>query len=251
MISNYIEIQLKLFRKYLNKALLKNRKRDIHQLRVALKKVFAISKVLERHIDDTDSYKAVQKKIKILFKLSGVVRDNQLMVTYARKWLLARERMQLKKACGLRVQNAFCVFQKEVDIVDINNLIRDYLSFFVDINGIGKSSIQESILEHVNSMEVSIREELKKDMVDFHTVRKWTKEQYYLLSIFKEDFKVDVNKQVRKLKKEQGEILGLWHDLVVFEQFLKELDLKLGERVYKRLDREIGCLINQIERVYA
>jgi CHAD domain-containing protein len=249
-ISNYIEMQLRLFKKHLKKALSNKRRRSIHQLRVALKKVFAISKVLELHIEDADSYKAIQKKIKILFKHAGAIRDNQLMIAYARKWLPFKEKKQLKRACDFHIQSAFSVLQKEVDIVDLKRLVGDYLAFFIDVNSIGKSGVQESLLEHVNLREVEIRDELKRDDVDFHLIRKWTKEQCYLLTFFKEDFKVDINKEMRKLKKKQGEILGLWHDLVVFKQFLKESGLKIREGVYKRLDKETRYLVNQIERAY-
>ena len=200
----------------------------IHDLRVSVKRLRLVYRLLNFFADKQFCAKKRAKLLIEVFKSAAALRDVQIGLA-----IIEKNNQDVQSDDDLMIK-----FLKEKELVEIHKFKEKYKKF--ELEEIDKLFVfSETLLNIIVDFpglqqtfniykELSLQEIidlLKKDKVDFHSVRKKLKNLTYLTEI--EQIHLLETTEKLFLLKFLGKLLGDWHDLDVF---LNELDLMQNEK---------------------
>ncbi|MFN8285471.1 MAG: CHAD domain-containing protein [Chitinophagales bacterium] len=187
-------------------------KEQIHQLRVAIKKIRAVLKLLGQ-LDRNFNYKATYKPYRQIFKSAAPIREEQLLQECLTK-LNIEDRLRntetLKKLNG-RFEHKIELYAKQIEGKQLQ------LNDNVAISS-------KAIAQYCNKIfkKSGKRWKRAKTDKDYHKIRKGLKELIYSLQLLCKDNRKDVlqTKEMKQAEKLQN-ALGDWHDNIMLKAKLK------------------------------
>lgn len=213
VISTYYQKQIHTIEIILKKRHRKISEQDVHQLRVAVKKVKAISDVI--HFSKPDfRRKKFMRSFKRIFKAAGKLRDIQLEITRLKQFQvfdsLKDYSHHLNKQLKKRKHIFFSLANEQMrrKLQKKSRMIFPYFEY-MSTNQVNR------FLEEKSNQVTRIMESSNLKEREAHQLRKMLKEFYYTTSIFGEK-----EKQFKNLDDFQ-ELLGQWHNDSVLEDYLQ------------------------------
>lgn len=237
-LSTYIRRQLNVFNTNLQLALYNQDREVIHDLRVALKRVFALQNILKMCVRDyEESYRIYFLEIRTIFKFIGEIRDHQLMVEWAERWLSESDFLDFEKERQSKIKIVAREINRYVERVNLNKSNLNLIKVFVTLDVIRPAYVKGVTEKYIGRNEGRILLELSTVNCNYHLIRKWVKEQYYLLQFLQDVLKVNVCDGVLKGKRELGKDIGEWHDLMVFCRCLNGCSVVVNNSVLAKLNK--------------
>jgi len=247
-LSTYVNKQLIVFTDNLNLASKNKNEEAIHDLRVALKRVFAIRHILKQTLTDYDlSIKPHFKPLKNIFNLTGIIRDHQLLIQNSHSRLSHNDYIQFRRICNSTIKNTHQKLFESLASISIQTEIRRVTKIFSILNLMRPEFIIETTLRLIETNDNYIQHEFHNPSCNFHNIRKWTKEQYYLYSLLIEFYKYNIDDSLIAKKKESGSKLGDWHDLRILHHHLSHNEIILNNTVLSSLEKETSILLEDIK----
>ncbi len=248
LLRTFVNKQLIVFTNNLNIASINHNEDAIHDLRVALKRVFAVRKILKQSVVDYKfSFKPHFHLVKSIFKTTGIIRDQQIMTHIAHKKLEQNEYVNYRRKCNRIIKPALLQLHKCIDYPDIKKEVNFITKIFYVLDILRPEYVINTFLDQISKNEHLIKEQLKTQNCNYHIVRRLIKEQYYLFSILKEVYKYKSDENLIAKKKELGSKLGDWHDLRVFHHNLIHSKMTINPNTITRLETEAKLLLNSIK----
>ncbi|MGQ1784301.1 MULTISPECIES: CHAD domain-containing protein [unclassified Saccharicrinis] len=222
------------FHKNLQKSNRYTDKKDIHNLRLDLKQIFALLKVLDLCMGNIskDFYKSV-KTVHKLFKLTGIIRDNQLILKRAKQTLPFKPYKTVKRITDKNIKKASQALEESLEQINIKQVRQDLILGFKETLHVRADMVIHHLKHRINRDEKKISKELAQKETDFHLIRRLVKEQFFLLVTLKEVFGVNVGYSKVAHKEKLGKDLGEWHDWVVCKSKIEEWDVGLDDVWWK------------------
>ncbi len=248
LLRTYVNKQLTVFTDNLNIASINHNEDAIHDLRVALKRVFAVRKILKQSVVDYElSFKPRFHLVKTIFKTSGIIRDLQIMKHIAHERLKQNEYVNYRRKCNRIIKPAILQLQDTIDDRIIKKEVGFITKIFYALDILRPEFVINTFLNQISENENLIEEQQNTQNCNYHMVRRLIKEQYYLLSILKEVYKYKSDENLIAEKKELGSILGDWHDLRVFHHDLIHSKMTINPNTIVKLETEAKLLLNSIK----
>lgn len=218
---------------------------DIHNLRLDLKQLFALFKVLKllkiQHVND---FKESLLLIKVLFKQTGILRDNQLIAEHGQEVLGFDALKELKKHSDKNILQTQHTIAELLQTIDLIKVERDLALAFKETMHLKSAYILEHIKAKIQKDEESIQKQLENKECDYHRIRRNVKEQYYLLCVIKDVLGENVGTHTIANKKQQAKVLGDWHDWVVFEELIQKWEVELDDATSNKIKSISGHFLN-------
>lgn len=235
-LENYVEEQLNQFYHNLIKAIENTDSVAIHDLRVVLKRLFALNKVVDIFFPDLSSfYKDSLEKTHCVFKQAGVIRDNQVMSKLALQWLSEEEYIKFIDFISSKMSSSKEKLNRLYPDVNIEVICNEFCWSFERISSDYMCEFRNHLLAYVENNGKKISESVQSEKCDFHAVRRWVKEQYYIQIQLNEVMGLNINKEILNKKNQHGKLLGKWHDLKVFEKQLKKSGCNVDKLLYDNI----------------
>ncbi len=248
LLSTYVNKQLIIFAQNLYLASENKDEDAIHDLRVALKKVFAIRNILKVTIQDYDqSIKPYFKPIRGVFKTTGIIRDHQILLHNANLRLPKREFTSFRRTCKTKIKSTHSTLIHNLNSIPIKKEISKVTKVFSILDIMRPDFIVESTLNIITNHERNIEQELLSPNCNFHDIRRWVKEQLYLYTLLKDVYKQKIKDSVITNKKQLGSKLGDWHDLRVLHHHWVNSKDSINNDYIKKLENEAHLLLNSIK----
>jgi len=215
-----------------------------HDLRVALKKLLALNKVVDIYIPSVSSpYKNSIKKIYSIFKQAGAVRDGHIMSELAFEWLSTREYIEFKRWICIKINSSRRKLNRLYLDFNIDVVRSELCGAFKHISGNYMPEFRDYLLIYIEENGKKISRYIQSKKCDFHAVRRWVKEQYYIQDQLNVIMGMSISKDILSKKRQQGKILGEWHDLQVFEKYLKKSGCDVKKLIRSRIIKKQKLLI--------
>ena len=224
---NYFEKQQQLFTEYYNESSKCYTINSVHEMRLCMKRLRALFLFMEALEPDIISTKILLSGFRKLFKSAGHIRDIQIQKKIALHFeqelhtsfseyihFLNKNEKKAIRTFEKKMQG----YEPEKDFSLIRNIISDTLSAYPseDISTRGKQIIFEKFTL-VNTMA-----QKKLTPAQLHSIRTKLKQISYLLKIWKGHENVTEVVPVDRSYLQMVELkLGLWHDYVVAQAFIK------------------------------
>lgn len=230
---NILDKQYKSIIKRKKKVLLDKDVEDLHQMRVAVRRLAAALKVF-RECVDVDLRTVVAKDIKLLAKNLGKVRDLDVSISYIQNYndkysehsavLFVIEQYQNKRKKDYKLLHRYLETKKFTKLIkNILKLIEDleYKKQNVDCNTFIQPFYKniDSLIDEVYSFKKL--KDLKKSEEDLHSLRIAIKHLRYALEFL--DLETDESKNAIKIFKTLQEKLGVINDLRVLNDQLEKI----------------------------
>ena len=224
----------------------------IHQLRVSLKKIKAVRLFISTL--HPAKAKQIRKKLKLIFRAAGSIREAQLQL----QWLKKKRYLHLIEAASLaqRITEDEELFlqQKELFLTLLTSIREDVLKQIHKV----KASV---VTEYAVKLKAALYEQVNhvvKD--DWHELRKLSKQLLYAYHWIGEQDKLKVMTVLSYHTMDQlQEEIGMWHDLVDMQQWLldeqfflssdvsvKQQDNKASEQLQKDLLVQEQAVLRQL-----
>ena len=155
--------------------------------------------------------------LRFVFKISGRIRDCQLMIAASKERLPQKQYYSFRRTCNTEINHAYSELTSYLANYSVKNIKREVIIVFRAIDLLRPEYVIFKIKDYVASNENLIQQEFNSETCDYHKIRRWVKEQYYLLVLLEEVFNDKIEEQLKIFKKETGSILGNWHDLNVLQ----------------------------------
>ncbi|MCW3786346.1 CHAD domain-containing protein [Plebeiibacterium sediminum] len=247
LLHSYVNKQLIVFADNLNMASLNHNEDAIHDLRVALKQVFAVRNILKQSVLDYEhSFKPRFHLVKTLFKTAGIIRDRQIMMHLAQERLMHNEYVNYRRKCNRMIKPAFLKLQEIGESQNLKKEIRYITRIFYALDILRPEFVINIFIKRISENEKQIKEQQNKANANYHLIRRLIKEQYYLLSILKEVYKYNSDENQIAKKKEMGSKLGDWHDLRVFHHDLIHSKMTVNPNTVTSIETEAKSFLNSI-----
>ncbi len=246
-ISTHVNKQLIVFTNNLDIASNNKDKEAIHDLRVALKRVFALRKILKQSVFDYElSFKPQFHHVKTIFRITGIIRDNQIMINHAHLRLTHNDYINFRKVCNKTIKSSFIELNETLNTQNIKKEVNAITQLFYSLDNLRADFVINECVNYISENEKLINQQLSILQCNYHLIRKWIKEQYYLLSILKDVYKYGINENLLSQKKELGSSLGDWHDLRVLHQHFIHAGLNFNEDIITSIEQEAISLLSNI-----
>jgi CHAD domain-containing protein len=248
-LRTYVNKRLNEFQTNLDEVVLSLDKEAIHDLRVALKRIFALRKILKSCVRDyNESYAFYFLEVKTIFKYTGIIRDNQLMIENAIKCLNEEEYMEFSSVRNEQLQTAKKGLYTYLNSIDLKRVRKDLLKVFGVLDVVRAEYMIKVTQQYTGKNEGRIVLQFNTTNCNYHLIRKWVKEQFYLLQVLNDVFKINGSYKLINRKKELGKVLGDWHDIRVLERHLKDAALGVSNHAVAKLDRDARNMLKCILR---
>lgn len=233
----------------------------VHDLRVAVKRIRTVYLLLQHLSPDEFDAKSMGAKFRILFKLSGNLRDTQIQISILERYSNQTNQHYTHYLLFLKKQENKTLHKLDQYLkqVDFNEMIITNLN--IEHYLIQKGTEKE-ILEMIDQLITDLMIQsagLHKDNIeedDLHLIRRYVKQCQYLLAIAKSITETEHDVYAKKLKivSHAGELLGNWHDIEVgihqlelfrlesnqadyyYEKY-RDLNVKMNEELNKWLEQ--------------
>lgn len=213
-LRTYFEKQVGTIESVLKKPHPKISEEDIHQLRVAIKRIKSLSKLILFCVPDFRS-KKFMKGYNNIFTTAGKVRELQLEIAMLKKLDLFDSIMNYTHYLKKRLKKKKHLFFSIADTAQIRKLEKRYGMIFPGFNRVSKNEVN-LFLEAESSEIRGLMETGNLKKKEVHRLRKILKEFYYTALIFME--KDDRFKFIDDFQ----ELLGQWHNDVVLKGYLEK-----------------------------
>lgn len=248
-LGTYVNKRLNEFQTNLDEVVRSMDKEAIHDLRVALKRIFALRKILKSCVCDyNESYAFYFLEVKTIFKYTGIIRDNQLMMENGEKCLNEDEYLEFCTLRNEQIQIAKKGLHTYLNSIDLKKVRKDLLKIFGVLDVVRPEYMIKVTQQYTGKNEGRIVLQFNTMNCNYHLIRKWVKEQFYLLQFLNDVFKINGSYKLINRKKELGKLLGDWHDIRVLERHLKDAALGITNHAVAKLDREARNMIKSILR---
>ncbi len=248
LLSTHVNKQLIVFTNNLKMASENNDAEAIHDLRVALKRVFAIRHLLRISITDYNlSIKPYFKPLRDIFKQTGIIRDHQNLIQNAQNRLSHVDYIEFRRDCNSVIKNTHINLLQCLNHITIEKETRKITKVFGILDLMRSEYIIDSTLNLIIEKEAQINQELNSDNCNFHLIRKLIKEQYYLYSLLKDFYKYDIENTIIIKKKDLGSKLGDWHDLRILHHHWLHTKTTIENENIIKLENESQALLNIIK----
>ena len=238
------------FQKNLDKANKGTGKKEIHNLRLDLKELFALLNILELCIDGfPKEYKPSVKAIRSIFKLTGEIRDNQLVEKHAKEILPLKAYKAIKKNTAENIEVTKQKLKKALRRLDLEDVKLSLILVFGETSHIKGKMIVLNLKHRIKRDEEKIRKELNKKNANYHQVRRLIKEQYFLLLTLRNVFKEEVKQKQVKRNNRSGKLLGDWHDLIILRSKMSRWKVALPKGYLKLIHNREARLLKQAKRI--
>ncbi len=245
-LGRYAGVLLNSCHKKLQKTNLHSSKRDIHNLRLNLKEIFALLTVVDLCLINVSvEFHQAVKVVRKLFKLTGVVRDNQLIVKHAKQFLTFESYKNLKKISKGNIKDAKLALEQNLQQINIQQIRQDLILGFKETAQIRTNMVVSHLKHRVKKDQKRIEKELSRKKCDYHLVRRWVKEQYFLLKTLKDVLYVNIGYSKLVYKESLGKALGEWHDWVVLENKLLFWGIVMDDSVKEKVNRMSNRILNK------
>ncbi|SMO66264.1 CHAD domain-containing protein [Saccharicrinis carchari] len=220
---------------------------DIHNLRLDLKQLFALIKLLKWcKVQLPDGF-GESLAVKTLFKLTGIVRDNQLSIAYGQEILPYKTHKELKRKACKNTQQARKQIATALQGIDLDKVQTDLALAFKETTYLKTTDMLYQLKNKIQKDESSIIAELEHNECDYHRIRRRVKEQYYLLTVIKNVLGENINPKIINTKKQQAKALGKWHDWVVFEKNIRNIEVAPDDKIYALLQHKRQNILKNIQ----
>ena len=238
------------FQRNLKKVERSTGRKEIHHLRLDLKELFALLNALNLCVDNfSKEFKHAVKFIRLIFKLTGDIRDNQLIEKQAKYLLPFKVYKSVKKNTTENIEIAKQKLDEVLLGVDLEEIKVDLLMGFKEVSHIRAKMIVLNFKHRINRDEEKIKKAFASKKVNYHLIRRLVKEQYFLLLTLKTHFKEKV-KQDRIIRDHYwGKVLGDWHDLQVLLGMVLKWEINISEECIKLIGAKEAQLIKQVKKV--
>jgi CHAD domain-containing protein len=187
----------------------------IHQLRVSLKKLKAV--LVFAATLNPEKTKKIRKKVQVLFRAAGSVREAQLQL----QWLTKKRYVHLIEAAKLKQkiseEEALLLLQKE-DYQDmLASVAKDLLKLIRKIK-------QEQVADYAVQLKKTVQQQLQaEEKEEWHALRKLIKQMLYVHHWLSEQEKLKIMPVLLYHVFDQlQEQIGTWHDLIDLQQWLTD-----------------------------
>lgn len=235
-LSKYYKNELNSFSTYLDIARAKQNKKNIHQLRVHIKRLKAFFKLLEMLFPKEFDAKENSTNFRTIFKSAGEIRKAQLNMAYAHKYKIAPSLYkQYAKALRREEKRSKNKFQKAVKKFDVKWL--NQLKVKEMCSGVNGTKVEEICLLFMKQEVAGIKKLLAigNEPVIMHKIRKHLKIIDVIGSIFYQINRDALLNKIMMNVKQCGESIGRLHDNVMLsrslEGFFKKMDDLTGKEM--------------------
>ncbi len=246
-LSEYVDQQLLKF--YINfKQSIDDQGQDaIHDFRVALKKIFALQRILNQ-VDEGEGNNnhSCFSPIKTLFKCAGDIRDYQVMQSGLEEWLTSTQIHRFNLYLNENITRQFTDLENINKDLSLDELIKQVKIAFQKLYDLPETIVMDYITHQVSIYEKRIEDELQSELCNYHKIRRYVKDQYYYLSILEEVLNDNSFTELKVQKDQLGKMLGLWHDYKVLSKHIAFLALENQSEVVDGIEAKAKELIEEI-----
>lgn len=196
-------------------------KEAIHDLRVSVKKMRAISLVLKKADVPKKIIKKTIKPLKPVFKKAGNIREPQ--VFYELSVEVPDHTVEILNDIKEQENKAIKKFHKEIGRFDLPVWIKSCTQVLSVINELSEEEIINSAESIISKKNNKIEKLISSPKKKYHKIRKQFKVNQEVLLILREIKKKPILTDQRDIVKDMGSLLGDWHDL----KELNELTIKM------------------------
>lgn len=224
-IENYIKKRFKHIRKYLNQFSDTKDKESLHKFRVEIKRINTLIHLTGIYNQEFNKKKE-RKKFKKLLKLSGKIRDADILLTLLTQLKISNPDTDKKLQKRKKDSNEFCMMQQQYKHV-FKALKRKLLRYSDKINTHNTCKYIEIIQE-----EIIANYALKNIKTSLHNIRKEVKELKYISEIYPDV----LNEKELIIFDNLQESIGNWHDNMLLIEYLKDKHASMKKAI-RNLER--------------
>jgi len=214
----YINSQIEIFKENAIVALENMDESSIHDLRVAMKRLYAL---YDQKGIDVSLYHVELRSVRKVFKLFGKIRNLQLLNIFSKRFL----DFSVYKDLNTDVNTGIKIIQHQLQTEFSNNYIPK-IAKVLKLSLLVQYVLQDDIIydglkQHYLKCQNEISELISQSKINYHHIRRLVKKQQYILEMIDVVTITHENPKLLKLKKALGKELGEWHDLKVISDFYK------------------------------
>jgi CHAD domain-containing protein len=251
---DYIHLQVKSFRKCFIQSTSRRNFDDIHDYRVALKRLQTLVNFIKR-IPGGENLKRSYKinNLGLAFRSGGILREMQINRILLARFELASGMKYSKFRSYMRFKerHALADLRKAREKFSASKLKKFENKVKLAIRGIPEALFFKYIDEFIVKKIAQIKELVKDQNVEstLHRIRKHTKSIKYLLEMSRTDTRRygDLKFEVDKIT-ELEDLIGNWHDQLIFKIYLEKYISSVQKR--KTVDAQTQKLLGLVERDY-
>ncbi len=187
----------------------------IHQLRVSLKKIKAVLVFLSTL--HPEKAKKIRKKVQVVFRAAGSVREAQLQL----QWLRKKRYVHLIEAAQLEQK----ISEDEALLQLHKEHYQDLLaSVAEDLRKLVRKVKQERVTDYAEKLKETLQQQLQHAVKEeWHALRKLIKQMLYAHHWLSEQEKLKIMPVLSYHVFDQlQEQIGAWHDMVDLQQWLTD-----------------------------
>ncbi len=251
-VSGYIDILLQEFNQYYTDLCLSEQLDEfgIHELRVAYKQIFALYKILFFISPEcTLGIKEDIQQLKYIFKKSGEIRDRQIILSLVTNLRTLDKKQELIKMIHKDLNKLGKSFTLAIRDYSYNYIRMHLHQTFSILDVMKKSSFLRQIEEISEQYNQKIERTVASKNIDFHKVRHFVKQQYYLLEMYNHLTRNKYDLMVLKRLKKLGKLLGDWHDLIILKNYLTYVHVEISQDVITKVDKKAHQYIMEIKPI--
>lgn len=225
--------------------------KDIHSFRVCIKKMHAFTEYLNFLSNDFSSDNKITKNF---YKAAGRIRDLYLIKKELKRLNLydIKWKLFLKEKLTKDKEDYKIVFKKFRENFKNDVRLGKNRVFFTLKRTANLEAASKKYVKHQRQEIYKFSKAVLNDASEIHLLRKNFKKFYYNYFAVSEAFYLPLDNMLQVSIENLNEILGRWHDKVVFKKFVsKHSAIKSAQRIMEQTNREIELfhqtILNQLK----
>ncbi len=249
-VSGYIDVLLHEFDRYYVD-LCSNEHLDevsIHELRVAYKQIFALYKVL---LFIAPQYsQGIMEDMQILkgmFKKSGEIRDRHIILNLVSLESFLENKGDLVKVLHKEIKQLEKEFSDSFQNYSYSLMRMHLYQTFSVLDGM-KKSVFSNLIEDISELyNRKIERVVTSEKTDFHKIRRYVKQQFYILDMYDHLTKKQHNRIFLRRLKKVGKLLGEWHDHVILKKYLEDMANQVSLLYLEDIDKRADGMLKEMK----
>ena len=243
---------IKNFEEHLDKSTSKSNAEPIHELRLSIKKIRALSLILKKLPIENPQVQQLLEQVKPIFKKAGNIREPQVFISLAKN--LSKYPGQLFGYLKNQEVRAREKYKEQLENFDLTKWSQRTSSILSTIESLNINKVIECAMAIVDDKNSKIEKLVSKKNRKYHKIRKQLKVNQEILLLLREmKSSPDVSDE-RETVKDLASLLGEWHDFKelqdVIYNYAKNNGLSFNsKKLVENIRIKRGKLENQIDDI--
>ena len=225
----------------------KQQPQEIHQLRIEIKKIIAITTLAESCLKGLD-FSGPLKPLRLLFKRAGKLRDGFVHLELINRFQKSNAALKIKQGSQIKkLSDRFCLEIRAYE----KNLKNSGKKILLKFKGLKNDCILQIYQKQLNKLIYTFSD--RSNPIDLHKYRKKIKTILYGYEVFNKGLVKELPLNTAYLERIQDKI-GHWHDLAMTLKLLADEGFADDQAINKlknqneRLIRSIHTLTNNFRK---